>query len=183
MQGVKVLLRLCHSLQSEPKNPSLEPVKLPKVVRSHYKIYAHTRRTKTISTSYGLHSTQHDLGLLLRLPFPFFLHLSQHTHRILGSDEYPLFGTSKGVKRWSDVEREHRCAIWLIWKSVIIDYVADFLACSRPTDYPVVSVKGRVRAAYSHNLKRTSGKIEKVDSPESGGPNATCEHEKAGFGR
>jgi len=33
-------------------------------------------------------------GLLLRLPLPFFLHLFQHAHRILGSNEYPLFGTS-----------------------------------------------------------------------------------------
>ena len=134
------------SLQSEPKNQAQNPVKLSKVVRSYYKIYIHIRRTilSQPATAYIVRST--TSGLLLRLPLPFFLHLFQHTHRILGSNEYPLFGTSKRIKCWPDVEREHWRSIWLIWKSVIIDYITDFFVRPWSTDYPVVSVKGRVRA-------------------------------------
>jgi hypothetical protein len=104
-------------------------------------------------------STTSDL--LLRLPLPLFLHLLQHAHRILSSNEHSLFGTSKGIECRSDVEREHGCSIWLIWERVVIDYVADFVACPWTTDYPVVSVKGRFRAAYRRQLRRTAGQDRK----------------------
>jgi len=59
---------------------------------------------------------------------------------------YPLLHTSKTVQGWSDVQRKYWRAVRLGRCRVVVNDIADLLTGFWTSDYPIVSVKGRLRA-------------------------------------
>lgn len=78
---------------------------------------------------------------------------------IFHGDRDSLLDTAKRIQRWSNVQREDRIAMMIVWEGIIIDDIANFFAGDSSSYNPVVTIEGRIRAVshgqngviHSHN--------------------------------
>lgn len=73
---------------------------------------------------------------------------------ILRRREYALLHRSEVIQGGSDVQREHRRAIWLRRRRVVVDHVADLFPRGLSFHYPVVTVERGFRAMYGSSQRQ-----------------------------